>query len=232
MMKERESARVVASISRKDTPVAYRLLLLFVASVLPSALSAEETDSAPEISADQIKAHVAYLASDRLVLARFALDVARDIANADRLPTGNPGDEFRPARDKLVLRQAQDADEERKAIKTLLNDQVTAWNKGDLLGFMKGYWESDQLTFFSGSTRTSGWKATLERYRKKYQGEGKEMGRLSFEELSIDFLGPEHALVRGRFRLQMKDAKSTGLFTLILRRTRAGWRIIHDHTSS
>ncbi len=34
------------------------------------------------------------------VLARFALDVARDAANADRLPTWNAGDEFRPAREK------------------------------------------------------------------------------------------------------------------------------------
>ncbi|HWG46621.1 MAG TPA: nuclear transport factor 2 family protein [Gemmataceae bacterium] len=147
-------------------------------------------------------------------------------------PTWNPGDEFRPTRDKLGLRQAQNADQEKMAIKTLLNDQVTAWNKGDLSGFMKGYWESDQLTFFSGSTRTSGWKSTLERYRKKYQSEGKEIGHLSFEELSIDFLGPEHALVRGRFLLQMKDTKRTGLFMLILRRTRSGWCIIHDHTSS
>jgi Zn-dependent M28 family amino/carboxypeptidase len=34
------------------------------------------------------------------VLARFALDVARDVANADRLPTWKPGDEFRTAREK------------------------------------------------------------------------------------------------------------------------------------
>jgi Zn-dependent M28 family amino/carboxypeptidase len=34
------------------------------------------------------------------VLGRFALDVARDVANAERLPTWNPGDEFRPAREK------------------------------------------------------------------------------------------------------------------------------------
>ena len=69
----------------------------------------------------------------------------------NRLPTRAPGDEFRPARDRLGQREAQDADEEKKAITTLLNDQVTAWNKGDLPGFMKGYWESDELTFFSGS---------------------------------------------------------------------------------
>ena len=35
-----------------------------------------------------------------VVLGRFALDVARSVANADRLPTWNAGDEFRPARDK------------------------------------------------------------------------------------------------------------------------------------
>jgi hypothetical protein len=35
-----------------------------------------------------------------VVLARFTLDVARAVANADRLPTWNTGDEFRPAREK------------------------------------------------------------------------------------------------------------------------------------
>ena len=35
-----------------------------------------------------------------VVLARFTLDVARDVANADRLPTWNPGDEFHGAREK------------------------------------------------------------------------------------------------------------------------------------
>ncbi len=34
------------------------------------------------------------------VLGGLALDVARDVANADRLPTWNVGDEFRPAREK------------------------------------------------------------------------------------------------------------------------------------
>ncbi len=34
------------------------------------------------------------------VLGRFVLDVARDVANADRLPNWNLGDEFRPAREK------------------------------------------------------------------------------------------------------------------------------------
>jgi Zn-dependent M28 family amino/carboxypeptidase len=39
-----------------------------------------------------------------VVLARFTLDVAREAANADRLPTWNPGAEFRRAPDKSGMR--------------------------------------------------------------------------------------------------------------------------------
>jgi Zn-dependent M28 family amino/carboxypeptidase len=38
--------------------------------------------------------------SGLVVLANFALDVARAVASADRLPTWAPGDEFRPARER------------------------------------------------------------------------------------------------------------------------------------
>ena len=132
----------------------------------------------------------------------------------------------------VLMILAADPPQERAAIQRVLDDQAAAWNKGDLPGFMKGYLESDQLSFFSGNTKTAGWKATLDRYQKKYQGEGKEMGKLTFTEVSIELLGDDHALVRGRFRLQLKSDNPTGIFTLIVRKTPAGWRIIHDHTSS
>ena len=97
---------------------------------------------------------------------------------------------------------AQEADRVGNAVRAILDDQVAAWNDRDLVRFMKGYWEDEKLSFFSGNAKTSGWKATLERYRKKYQGEGKEMGKLSFKELTIELLGDDHALVRGRFHLE------------------------------
>jgi beta-aspartyl-peptidase (threonine type) len=117
------------------------------------------------------------------------------------------------------------------AIRKVLDDQVKAWNRGDLAGFMEGYWQSGDLSFFSGNNKTAGWQAALERYRKKYQGDKKEMGQLTFVDLSIDLLGPDHALVKGRFQLRMKNESPTGLFTLIVKKLPAGWRIIHDHTS-
>jgi ketosteroid isomerase-like protein len=118
------------------------------------------------------------------------------------------------------------------AIRKVLDQQVAAWNRGDLEGFMAGYWKSRELTFFSGKNQTHGWQATLDRYRKRYQGEGRHMGKLAFHDLRIDVIGPDHALVRGRWQLTLKQDKAGGLFTLILRRLPEGWRIVHDHTSS
>jgi beta-aspartyl-peptidase (threonine type) len=119
-----------------------------------------------------------------------------------------------------------------KAIRQVLDAQVAAWNKGDLDGFMTGYWKSPKLTFFSGKEKTMGWQATIERYRKKYQSGGQRMGHLSFRDLEIEAFSPRSAWVRGRWKLVRDKDTLTGLFTLILKRMPKGWRIVHDHTSA
>ncbi|HLJ94483.1 MAG TPA: nuclear transport factor 2 family protein [Gemmataceae bacterium] len=122
---------------------------------------------------------------------------------------------------------------DRQAIQEVLDAQVAAWNRGDLDGFMAGYWHSPQLTFFSGKDKTAGWQATLDRYRKRYPAEGPEkMGSLSFHELEIDVLSPDRAFVRGRWQLIRNNESLGGLFTLIFQRLPEGWRIVHDHTST
>lgn len=114
----------------------------------------------------------------------------------------------------------------------LLDDQVAAWNRGDLDGFLETYWHSPKLVFLSGGDRTEGFEATRERYRKRYQAEGRAMGRLEFTEIEVEVLGPDSAFARGRWALTMPDGmKPSGLFTLILRKLPEGWRIVHDHTS-
>ncbi len=118
-------------------------------------------------------------------------------------------------------------------IRAVLDAQVADWNAGKLEEFMDGYWRSPNLTFFSGGRKLSGWDATLERYRKTYQAEGKEMGKLAFSDLDILPLGGSAAVVRGRWELTPSDGqKLGGLYTLVFRRFKPGWKIIHDHTSS
>jgi beta-aspartyl-peptidase (threonine type) len=123
--------------------------------------------------------------------------------------------------------------ETKAAVRAVLDAQVEAWNRGDLEGFMAGYWRSPELVFCSGATLTKGWQATLEGYRKRYQAEGREMGRLRFDAVEVLPTGPDAAAARGAFRLRMSDGQEPhGLFTLLLRRIDGAWRIVHDHTSS
>jgi beta-aspartyl-peptidase (threonine type) len=117
-------------------------------------------------------------------------------------------------------------------IRRVLETQVEAWNRRDLEGFMKGYWNSPELSFYSGAAKTAGWEATIERYRKTYQSEGREMGYLTFSDLQIEMLGPGGAFVRGRWHLKMSAGEARGLFTLIFRKFSDGWKIIHDHTGT
>ncbi len=87
----------------------------------------------------------------------------------------------------------QDAGDARAAIRKIIDDQQAAWNRQDLEGFMAGYWNSPDLTFFSGAHESKGWQAALDRYKKNYQGAGHEMGKLEFRNLWIEILGPEAA---------------------------------------
>jgi beta-aspartyl-peptidase (threonine type) len=123
--------------------------------------------------------------------------------------------------------------EAKSAVENVLRTQQAAWNRHDLEGFMTGYWNSPDLTFFSDAHETSGWQGALARYRNRYQGEGKEMGKLEFSELRIEPLGSDAALVRGAWQLTLSDGKTPhGIFTLVFRKFSDGWKIVHDHTSA
>lgn len=116
-------------------------------------------------------------------------------------------------------------------ITALLATQAAAWNRGDIDGFMQAYAQTDELRFASGGTITYGWKNTLARYKQRYPDKA-AMGTLAFTELIVTELAPDAALVFGHWQLTREKDAPHGLFTLTLKKTAAGWRIVHDHTSS
>ena len=131
-----------------------------------------------------------------------------------------------------ALAQSGGVISQKAAIQTVMESQVEAWNRHDLEGFMAGYWNSPSLTFFSGATETQGWKATLDRYRKKYQSADTEMGKLAMTDLQVELLGPQSGFVRGRWQLTLSNGKQPhGLFTVVFRELPEGWKITHDHSS-
>jgi ketosteroid isomerase-like protein len=126
---------------------------------------------------------------------------------------------------------AQTSDDKAKnAIRKVMNEQSAAWNNGDIDGFMKGYWNSPEMTFVSGTNVTKGWQPTLERYKKGYDSKAK-MGVLTFSDLQITILSKSSAVVLGKWSLAREKDNPNGLFTLTFRKFKEGWRIILDHTS-
>jgi len=115
-------------------------------------------------------------------------------------------------------------------IRAVMNDQVAAWNRGDIDGFMHGYWNSPKLTFVSGTNVTRGWQPTLDRYKKNYDSREK-MGTLAFSDLEITVLSKDAAVVLGSWSLAREKDNPHGKFTLVFRKFKDGWRIVQDHTS-
>jgi ketosteroid isomerase-like protein len=119
----------------------------------------------------------------------------------------------------------------RVEIERVLSDQETAWNRGEVDAFLAGYWHSPKLSFSGNSGVTRGWEGVLARYRKNYPDRA-AMGQLNFSDLEFRFLGPDAALVLGKWHLQREKDELGGVFTLVWQRFPEGWKIIHDHTST
>ncbi|MEM0927497.1 MAG: nuclear transport factor 2 family protein [Planctomycetota bacterium] len=124
--------------------------------------------------------------------------------------------------------QAKDSKNEADAITAVLRKQQAAWNRGDIDGFMEGYWKSEKLTFSSGGSTTRSWQSTIDRYKKKYNSR-EAMGTLTFDQLEVTPLADDAAFVLGRWDLK---GIGGGNFTLVMRKLDSRWVVVHDHTSS
>ena len=124
------------------------------------------------------------------------------------------------------------ADSSEPAIRRVLSDQVQAWNGHNIDAFMNGY-ENSPNTVFIGKTVQRGYEAVRRRYHDQYSTPEK-MGKLRFSDLSVNLLGADYASVTGAFHLTrsaIAGGNASGVFSLLLRRTAAGWKIVLDHTS-
>ncbi len=127
-------------------------------------------------------------------------------------------------------RHGANSEQDQTAIRQVLTEQCEAWNRGDVAAFMKGYWNSPEVTFAGGSGFVKGWEPVTARYKTQYPDQA-AMGKLDFSELQIRPLGPDAALVLGKWHLNRASGDVGGIFSLVFQRMSDGWRIVHDHTS-
>jgi ketosteroid isomerase-like protein len=115
-------------------------------------------------------------------------------------------------------------------IKLVMKFQESAWNRGDIPSYMKGYWNSDSLLFIGSKGPTYGYTKTLTNYLKSYPTRDK-MGQLTFDFVKIEILSNTQAFVVGKWHLKRKDDDVGGHFTLLWRKIDGEWKIVVDHSS-
>jgi len=132
------------------------------------------------------------------------------------------------------------AERAREGVRAHIDEQIAAWNLGDLDAFCAGY-DEDAL-FITPSGSTQGRNKILSRYRARYT-DHRAMGTLRFEILEmrpvqgveISMLGDskpgrvQTVSVAARWSLSYPDRdEAAGLTLIVLQRHGDGWSIIHD----
>lgn len=123
---------------------------------------------------------------------------------------------------------AQDNDE--KTIRSILADQTAQWNKGNIEGFMKGYWNNDSLLFVGSKGPTYGYQKTLSNYKKSYPSTD-AMGKLAFDILKVQKISPDCYFILGKWALTRVVGDVSGHYTLIFKKINGEWLIVADHSS-
>lgn len=119
-------------------------------------------------------------------------------------------------------------DKDIAAVQAILLRQADDWNRGDIEGFMHGYWQSEELQFVSSKGVTYGWQNTLDRYRRRYP-DREAMGTLHFEVLEVKKLSPRVIMLTGSYDLD--GGEPDGHFLLVWKKIKGEWVIVADHTS-
>jgi len=115
-------------------------------------------------------------------------------------------------------------------IRNMLAAQVTAWNNGNIEGYMHGYWESDSLLFIGSRGPRYGYGPTLARYKEAYPDEA-HMGKLTSDIRSMQRLGSDYYFVVGAWALKRSAGDVSGSYTLLIRKIKGKWVIVCDHSS-
>jgi ketosteroid isomerase-like protein len=127
--------------------------------------------------------------------------------------------------DNNALRAFSPADEQ--AIRSVMAQQESAWDRGDIPGFMAGY--ADTVVFLSPQGSTRGREAVTANYMRSYP-DVQAMGDLTFGINEVVPAGARHAWSTGTWRLVRAADTLSGAYSLLWVRQAEGWRIARDHT--
>jgi ketosteroid isomerase-like protein len=131
-----------------------------------------------------------------------------------------------------VSATAQTINTEAAAIFAMMNKSADDWSRGDLDAFATSYKNSPDILFI-GRQVSRGYENMLADYKGNYPNQ-EAMGTLAFSDLEPHLLDEHYAILVGRYHLSRSKkagGDADGIFSLVLEKTTAGWKIILDHTT-
>jgi uncharacterized protein (TIGR02246 family) len=126
---------------------------------------------------------------------------------------------------------AYDPAAEEAAIRHVIADMESAWNRGDFRGYMAGFKYPD-VVFVSRGQFQQGWQGTLDHYLRDYGGAPERRGHLHFWDVRIELLAPDAAQLISRYRLDGGDHPQEGINTRLMRKVDGHWVIALNHVSA
>jgi uncharacterized protein (TIGR02246 family) len=126
---------------------------------------------------------------------------------------------------------APDASADEAAIRRVVADMETAWNRGDFRAYMAGFKYPD-VVFVSRGEFQRDWQGTLDHYVRDYGGAPERRGQLHFYDIRIEMLAPDAAQLIGRYRLEGGEKPQDGINTRLMRKVGGRWVIALNHVSS
>ena len=122
---------------------------------------------------------------------------------------------------------AQTEEVDQAAILAVMKAQEQAWGRGDLEGFMQGYWKNDSLKFYGSHGIASGWQKTLDNYKKSYPTKA-HTGTLTFVIDALSKIEDGAYYVMGQYHLKRDMGNANGVFMIIFRKIDGAWKIVAD----
>lgn len=124
-------------------------------------------------------------------------------------------------------RRKQTSDESQ--IRAALESTAIGWNEGSLEKYLAVY--TPDATEMRGTGPAGGVEAIEETMKKGFWKTGRPLQTLRYESVVVRMLGKEGALVTGNYILTGGNIpERKGWFTSVWRKTKNGWRMIHDHS--
>lgn len=129
---------------------------------------------------------------------------------------------------QFSFRPSGDPDTE---VKAALDEQVQAWNRGDLEKAMTYYWNDPSMVWISKAGVQKGYQFVLDDFRKEFADRSK-MGQYTYEPLYIETLSPDKVYYVFKWKIELNGKRLMGgVSSQVWKKIRNRWYVTAEHAS-